>query len=60
MSMPFARSAAWACCSQPAVLLTGCPQPIAYTVQSAFPQLRFANMLRLQPIPGGANHALLT
>ena len=41
------------------VLLTGCPQPNAYTVQRAFPQLRFASMLGLQPIPGDADHALL-
>lgn len=39
--------------------LAGCPQPNAYTVQQAFPQLRFANMLGLQPIPGDTGHALL-
>jgi glucose/arabinose dehydrogenase len=40
-------------------LLTGCPQPNAYTVQRAFPELRFANMVGLQPVPGDADHALL-
>ncbi|MEK7692644.1 MAG: PQQ-dependent sugar dehydrogenase [Chloroflexota bacterium] len=42
-----------------AVLLTGCPQPNAYTVRRAFPQLRFASMVGLQPIPGDGDHALL-
>ena len=41
------------------LFLAGCPQPNSYTIQSAFPQLRFANMIGLQPIPGDADHALL-
>jgi glucose/arabinose dehydrogenase len=42
-----------------AVLLTGCPKPNAYTIQAVYPQLRFASMVGLQPIPGDADHALL-
>jgi glucose/arabinose dehydrogenase len=42
-----------------AMLLTGCPQPNSYTIRHVFPQLRFANMVGLQPIPGDGDHALL-
>jgi glucose/arabinose dehydrogenase len=60
MLMPFARGAAFVgVLLAAAVLLTGCPKPNAYGVQQAFPQLRFANMVGLQPIPGDANHALV-
>ena len=42
-----------------AVLLTACPQANGYQAELAFRQLRFDQMLGLQPIPGDPGHGLL-
>jgi glucose/arabinose dehydrogenase len=41
------------------VLLAACPQPNGYRAAPVFPQLTFARMVALEPIPGDLDHALL-
>ena len=42
-----------------ALVLTGCPRPNGYTAVRVFPNLNFAQMVGLYPIPDGSNAAVV-